>query len=158
MSFPRRTGEDHQAVLHRAFRHNNKRRSQDHFWDFLMYDSASPPQWLQHAVNIVRTDLPDFLRDKYEPVLQKLESPPWHELHYAFWFTCLTMYSAMVRFLVFDPTIERANQKLLGIFLKQKLPKLVDNWLAGRYSSTQSFVRHVRSEYAFDVPCLALMD
>lgn len=134
---------------------NQNRRARDSIWDFFhLTDSQSPPRWIGDTIGIIRGELPPTLNQKYALLLNRLEVAPWTYLHYAVWFTCLTMYSAMTDFLVYDPSIKRANQKLLGIFLAQKLPTLVHKWLSGHYASTLSFVMHVRAEYCFDVGCL----
>lgn len=131
------------------------RRTQDSIWDFFhMHDTAASEGWLGHTINIIRGELPETLRDKYAPLLDWLEKKPWTHLHYAIWFTCLTMYKAMTTYLIKDPSVARPDEKFLAIFLTQNLPQLVDKWLSGHFASTQSFVMFVRAEYVFSVPCL----
>lgn len=155
MSFdPGNAGANDPTLVERYQEICRNRRVRDSIWDFLhAEDSNKPPTWIKDCIALVRSDLTDDLSDKFAELLDFLECPRWTYLHYAAWFTCVTIYPDMRDFLIFHPAVERCNQDMVASFIDKVLPKLVHNWLTGHYALVESFVMHVRAEYVYSVPC-----
>ena len=152
VSFDYYRGED--AVVERYQEITRQRRINDSIWDFLHFsDSLKPPTWISHTVALLRADLTDSLNEKFAVTLNILETAPWTYLHYAMWFTCVTLYREMRDFLVLSPDIKRCNQQMTAAFIDQRLPLLVQDWLTGHYALAENFVMHVCIEYVVSVPC-----
>jgi hypothetical protein len=124
-------------------------------WDFLHIDSPKRESWIASMIDIIEADLGDSLTPESRASLHSVLRDWTPNQQYALWFGCVSVYPQMQDFLLDPDHNVTINVDALAAFLKQKLPQLCQNFLMGQFSSVDAWVRSMRAEYVFSVPCLS---